>query len=335
MTSPHDDALSRLVSDAVAGVEPADRLDEIRARVAATSTSAHRRRWVTGGPMLAAAAAVVAVALVTVVLNRPSADGPPPTDRPTEGIEPAPSGGTSAVPAYYVGSSGRGPRLFREFVNVEAGSNPVAAVLTVLASTPGDPDYRTLWPADSFAGGEVRGDVIHVEVADSALHDRPASMSAEEADLAIQQVIFSVQGAVSERLPVQFRLGGNPVDQVLGEPTSEPLANAAPLDVLSSMSVTYPYEGAEVSGSFVAEGLNNGNEATMNWTIEDAAGEVVLDGFATAEGWMGERLFPWRTDPIDVSELAPGSYTFVAVNPDPSGGEGFPPDTDTRSIIVE
>jgi hypothetical protein len=36
-----------------------------------------------------------------------------------------------------------------------------------------------------------------------------------------------------------------------------------------------------------------------------------------------------------VSELAPGSYTFVATNPDVSDGGGFPPDTDTRTIIVE
>ena len=113
-----------------------------------------------------------------------------------------------------------------------------------------------------------------------------------------------------------------------------PLANADPLDVQSQMSVTYPYEGAVVTGSFVAEGVNNGNEATMNWRIENATGDSVLEGYATAEGWM-DGLYPWQTDPIDVSGLAPGRYTFVAVNPDESDGEGFPPDTDTRSITVE
>lgn len=331
MTTPHD-PLAGLVSDAVADVEPADRLAEIRARASESSRS-RRRLFVAGGSMLAAAATVAAVALVTVVLDEPSADAPP-TDQPTQGVEPSPTGETMAVPAYYVGDAGQGPRLFREFVSVEAGPGPVAAVLDALESTPGDPDYRTLWPAGSFAGGEVSGDVIDVVIADAALHDRPASMSPEEAALAIQQVIFSVQGAVGDRLAVQFRLGDNPVDQVLGEPTSEPLANAEPMDVLSLMSVTYPAEGAVVSGSFVAEGVNNGNEATMNWRIEDATGDVVLDGYATAEGWM-DRLYPWQTDPIDVSGLAPGEYLFVALNPDVSGGEGFAQDTDTRTIIVE
>ncbi|MDO9496260.1 MAG: Gmad2 immunoglobulin-like domain-containing protein [Nocardioides sp.] len=328
----NDETLARLVADAVADVEPADRLDEIRARTAET-TGSRRRLFITGGAVLAAAATVVAVALATVALNQPSADAPP-ADDPTQAVEPTPTAATVAVPAYYVGDTGRGPRLFREFVNVEEGPNPVASVLAALESTPGDPDYRTLWPAGSFAGGEVRRDIINVVIADAALHDRPASMTGAEAALAIEQVIFSVQGAVGDRLGVQFRLGDNPVNEVLGQPTSEPLANAEPLDVLSLMSVTSPSEGAVVSGSFVAEGVNSGFEATMSWRLEDAAGEVVLEGNATAEGWM-DRLYPWTTDPIDVSGLVPGTYRFVASNPDPSGGEGFPPDTDTRTIIVE
>ena len=100
MTTPHD-PLARLVSEAVAGVEPADRLDEIRARTAETSTS-RRRLFIAGGTVLAAAAAVVAVALVTVVLNQPSADDTPPTDDPTRVFDtPTPS--AHAVAAYFVG----------------------------------------------------------------------------------------------------------------------------------------------------------------------------------------------------------------------------------------
>jgi hypothetical protein len=328
----NDETLTRLVTDAVADVEPTERLDEIRGRIAATASTSRRHLFIAGGSVLAAAAAVVAVALVTVALNQPSAEAPP-TDDPTRVIDtPTPSAHTVAV--YYVGDTGRGPRLFREF-RTETGPADLGEALDLLGKAPLDPDYRSLWPAGSFAGGEVRGDVIHVVIADAALHDRPASMTAQEAALAIQQVIFSVQGVVGDRLAVQFRLGDNPVNEVLGQNTSEALSNAEPVDVLSLMSVTYPTEGAVVSGSFVAEGVNNGYEATMNWRIEDADDTVVLDGFATAEGWMGTELFSWETDPIDVSGLAPGTYEFVALNPDPSDGEGFRPDTDTRSIIVE
>jgi hypothetical protein len=329
----NDETLARLVADAVADVEPADRLDDIRARTTATASTSRRHLFIAGGSVLAAAAAVVAIALVTVALNQPSAEAPP-TDDPTRIIDSA-TPSAHAVAVYYVGDTGRGLRLFREFRN-ETGPADLGEALDLLSEAPLDPDYRTLWPAGAFATGEVevRGDVIHVVIADAALHDRPASMTEDEAALALEQVIFTVQAAVGERLGVQFRLGDNPIDTVLGQPTSEPVSTADPLDVLSLMSITYPTEGAVVSGSFVAEGLNNGNEAAMNWVIEQD-GEDVLSGFATAEGWMGSRLFPWRTDPIDVSGLAPGTYVFVAFNPDMSDGEGFPPDTDTRSITVE
>jgi hypothetical protein len=47
-----------------------------------------------------------------------------------------------------------------------------------------------------------------------------------------------------------------------------------------------------------------------------------------------DRLYPWETR-IDVSDLAPGEYTFAAMTDDPSGGaEGAEPFVDTRTITV-
>ena len=43
---------------------------------------------------------------------------------------------------------------------------------------------------------------------------------------------------------MQFLLDGNPIDQVLGVPTSEPLANAPQLDVLAHVNITAPEQGA-------------------------------------------------------------------------------------------
>ena len=36
-----------------------------------------------------------------------------------------------------------------------------------------------------------------------------------------------------------------------------------------------------------------------------------------------------------MSSLAPGTYTFVAMTDDPSGGEGGGPTEDTKTIIVQ
>jgi hypothetical protein len=159
-------------------------------------------------------------------------------------------------------------------------------------------------------------------------------MSQAEAAAAIQQVVYTMQASVGARAAVQFYVDGNPIDQVLGEPTSEPLANASPLDTLSRVSISDPAEGTTVSGSFHAEGVANSFEATVGWQIRQGDA-TVLDGYFMAAGWMADRLFPWEGT-VDVSELDPGTYTFVVSEGDPSGGEeGDGPDTDTRTIVVE
>jgi hypothetical protein len=102
--------------------------------------------------------------------------------------------------------------------------------------------------------------------------------------------------------------------------------------VLALVSITAPEEGAGVSGSFTASGVANSNEANVPWQIKQGD-KVVKSGFSTAEGWM-DKLYPWTSGAIDVSDLPPGDYTFVAMTDDPSGGEGFGPQVDTRSITV-
>ncbi len=117
----------------------------------------------------------------------------------------------------------------------------------------------------------MRGGVVYVDLARAALHDRPPGMSKAEAGLAIEQVIYTVQGAVQEgRLPVQFRINGNPTDQTLGEFTSEPLAEGPQLDVLALVSISEPAEGTTVSGSFTAKGVASSFEATVPWQVRDA-----------------------------------------------------------------
>ena len=110
------------------------------------------------------------------------------------------------------------------------------------------------------------------------------------------------------------------------------MTNAPQLEVLALVNVTTPEEGATVSGTFTASGVASSFEATVPWEIRQGE-TVVMKGFATAEGWM-DKLYPWETE-VDVSGLAPGDYTFVAMTDDPSGGEGFGPTEDTKAITVE
>jgi hypothetical protein len=360
---PHHDArLSELISDAVSGVEPGDGLTAIRSRTRPAhdqeTTMSSSRNWLyaVGGAVVGTAAVIVAIAVVsqlnddngsTPVAGPSSSQSseptgePTPTDSATDTPTTAEPSGTpveGAVPVYYAGDSGRGTVLFREF-QPGIGGDPIAqAAYAAVAGPPRDPDYRSLWPAGTEATASYDGDVITVDLTGpdvTALHDRPAGMSKREAGLAVQQVVYSVQGAAEERAGVQLLLDGRRTDQVLGEPASEPLTNAPVTDTLTLMNITQPEEGMVVSGdTLAAQGVANTFEATFHWEIR-LGDQVVASDFGTAEGCCEvDKLFPWKVD-IDVTSLAPGTYTFFAVNDDPSGGEGFDPDSDSKTFVIE
>lgn len=93
-----------------------------------------------------------------------------------------------------------------------------------------------------------------------------------------------------------------------------------------------PTDRASVSGTFKASGMANSPEANVPWQILDSHGAKVLNGAFTAEGWM-DKLYPFHGS-VDVSSLAPGSYTFVVSISDQSDGEGTPPQKVSRAISV-
>lgn len=334
------DRLSEVLSDAVSDVEPAHRLDAIRERTGVTSI--HRRRRV-----LSAATALVATAAASTAFVLVSGDRETTTDPgvATQSPSPSPSAtvapeGGSVIPVYYLGETPAGPRLFRYF-EPTSGLTRLVPELEVITRTPSDPDYRTIWPQGAFEGlSDPEAGFVRVQL-DPSLRDRPDGISEEEARLAIQQVVYTLHASFQEEpsLSVQFFDDrGEPMERVLGVPTSGVSTSGVvekepELDVLSLVSISDPAEGQVVDGAFVARGRASSFEATVPWEIR-RGDDVVLDGFATAEGWM-DGLYPWETE-VDVSSLEPGTYTFAAMTDDPSGGaEGAGPYSDTRTIVVE
>jgi hypothetical protein len=290
---------------------------------------------------VAATALVLAAALAACGDEEPTAQDPgdgetssaagEPTDQPTDdGSQTAEPAGTVTVPVYFVGDTPQGPALYREFRKVEADNPMEEAVALMTAGDALDPDYGTLYPGGSFDTVTVEGDLIVVTVPDDGWK-APVDQTKDEARLAVQQLVYTVQGIQQERLPVEVRLEGS-ATSLFGVDTAGGVQAAEPLDVLAFMNVTTPEEGATVSGSFTAEGVGSSFEATVIWEVRDDSGAAVLEGFTTAEGWM-DKLYPWAAD-VDVSSLAPGTYTFAAITDDPSGGEGPGPTEDTKTITV-
>jgi hypothetical protein len=352
--SPDEARLSELLADAVSDVEPREALDSIRNRTKVTPMSA-RRPWTyaVGGAIVATAALVGAVAFAGDRLGLTNADdaGPAATHHHRHRvIDKAPSDAGSTSPSepsaspetsytlagYYVGDTPSGPRLYREFDHVSAG-DPLTGALSLLGSTPQDPDYTTPWDSGSFDSVSADGQAITVTLADASLEQRPSGMSEQYAEEAVQQVVYTLQAAAQDRLPVQFALDGQPAGTVLGVDTSQPVANASPLATLSHVSLTSPSEGQEVSaGQLKVDGVANSFEANVVIRVQRYEGtEIVAQEPFTAEGWMDDKLFPF-SGTVDLTGVPAGQYVVMAMTDDPSGGaEGNGAFTDTRIITVK
>ena len=269
----------------------------------------------------------------TPVSNESEATDPAesPTDTPTESESPE-AEGTVAVPVYFVGDTPQGPRLFREFRAVPADNPLMEATALMLAGDTLDPDYRTLWPQVEISDVSATDGVLLVQIPSDGFTERPDGMSRKAANLALQQLVFTLQGVQQERAPIVIKRGGSDF-RLFGLPSDTQFEAADPIDVLGLVNITAPEQGAVVSGDTLeASGVGSSFEANLLWEIRQGD-EVVLDGFATAEGWM-DKLYPWETS-IDVSGLEPGDYTFVARTDDPSGGaEGSGPHEDTKDFTL-
>jgi hypothetical protein len=303
--------LTELLNDAVDDVEPTDRLEAIRARTAAPARAARPWWYAAGGVVLATAATVTVVA---VVQGGPSGDG----GHHDHDVATDPTVQTVLMPAYFLGDTPMGPRLYREFNQVRA-NDPLEGALARIQRPASDPDYATAWPHGSFTSAYLgTNDTIKVDLGTADVEGAGAE------DLGVQQVVYTLQGTLGRQLPVQFVRDGEPV----GAPVDALPQN----DVLSLVNISDPAEGMAYSGSIIARGRANSFEATVPWEIQDEDGKQVLSGFATATGTQ-DRLYPWEVR-IDVSDLPFGFYTLVAMTADPSEGEGPDPFTDTRTIIV-
>ena len=337
--SPHsgDDELRRLLHDAVADVQPRDTFDDIRSRTHQESPMS--KRWFV--PTLAVAAVMAAVVGGAFWLVNDDDATPSPSGAPTNNasIEPdvpsdtATSGtGERAVPVYYVGETANGQKLYREFhrqeVCPEVECLLKASAVAAVNGDPDDHDYRTLWP-DGATVGKVSADdnSIVVDLA-SGVHDRPAGMSADDADLAVQQLVYSAQAAVGKgRLPVQLLIDGQHTDTVLGVATSEPLAAADPDEALAPVQIDNPTNGATVDRTFTVTGRAAAFEANVAWELTED-GEVVDEGFTTAQECCTLAPYEFKVT------APPGTYTLVVHDTDESG-EGGPVNQDTKEIVVK
>ncbi|MCW2735648.1 Gmad2 immunoglobulin-like domain-containing protein [Nocardioides sp.] len=261
---------------------------------------------------------------------------PSPSDEPTaEPTSQEPEEPTdTAVPVYFVGDGPGGkPRLFREFHRVTGDPLLEAARLVAGGGQPDDPDYRTLWPQVEISSVGASDGLLVVSLPSDDFTERPDGMTRRDATLALQQLVYTLQGVQQERVPVLVERGGSDV-RLFGVPTDVPLEAASALRTLNLVNITSPAEGDTVTGdTLTVTGVANSFEASGPCRLIAGGEEVSLEGYQ-ADGWMEDRLFPFEVElPLDG---VTGDVVVRCETDDPSGGaEGDGPNVDTKLVTVQ
>ena len=220
---------------------------------------------------------------------------PSPSTEPTPSTEPSPPP-TSTQAVYYVGDTTNGPRLYREFRRVQGPSPAHAALLAMLHEPPLDSDYTSVWPTATEAlTVSVDGDVATVDLGVEA---RNANVGAEQAELAVQQLVYTVTAAQPAVKKVAITIGGQPEHSLWGhEDVSTPRGRASQTDVLAPIWITEPAHGATVGRTLTFGGQATVFEATVTWEIHRVdcpsgtacPSQLLKQSFATADNGAPER----------------------------------------------
>jgi hypothetical protein len=266
--------------------------------------------------------------------SRTPAPDPSPPPSPTAAPTPSPTrlpdaddgGPQVAVPVYYVNETAAGYRLQREFHRVATRDPAGAAVREMLASPTGsDPDYRTHWPAGTALRAPVTQDAGVIAVDLTGVGSTP--VDAALAELTVQQLVFTVQGALRSSAPVRILVDGQPVPELWGVDTAAPVGRGDAYALRSLVQIDAPGDGTRVGREVEVSGEAAVFEATVLWEVL-RDGALVQKGFAgTSEG---QRFAPFAF----TVTLEPGEYTVRIREDDPSGGEGRPVLTDDKTFTV-
>ena len=233
---------------------------------------------------------------------------------------------TTTVAVYFLTETPAGPRLAREMREV-GEADPVGAAVKLMFEGATDPDYFSPWnPAAVVLGVESTEDSIEVNVSPEV---RTANIGSGGAALMVQELVYTATEAAGFDGKVTLLVEGEPAGELWGVLSwDEPVGREPAENVRQLVQIDSPVEGAQVSSPVTIEGEAVVFEANLPWRVLDEGGAVVEEGFAMTD--EGQRFAPFSFE----VELEPGSYTVEIVEDDPSGGEGRPSMTDTRTITV-
>lgn len=275
---------------------------------------------------------LVLVALITSCGDDEDGTTTTPSEEPTS---PTPSA-TSETPGetreagvwFQVDTPRLGLRLARELRDLP-GDDALRAGVEAMIAGPDDPDYGSPWnPQTDVLATSRDGDRITVDLSSEA---RTANVGSAGAALMVQQLVYTATDAAgAPKAGVVLLIDGQPAGELWGAVAWDgPVTREHPDEVRALVQIDNPREGAVIAGPLTVNGEANVFEATVGWRILAEDGEVIDSSFVmTAEGFT---FSPFEFGIV----LDPGTYVVEISEDDPSGGEGGPPITDTRTVTIE
>jgi hypothetical protein len=329
---PTTELLTQALTEEAAAAEPSPgALQHIQARTAESAADRRRsrRRWLLVTP-LGAGLAAAAVIFGVVALNGGSNSGsqqPPIANQPQtsaahQGVYDPSAPASEQITVWYVGPQPANPelapRLYAEtHTVVDAGDNAkIAAANEAVTGSPIDSDYRDVWPAGLTVDSITTGSgVTTIHFDDDGAAQLPTG---GELDLGLQALARSIGLQPGDRFG--YEVVGRDNDSI-------GYIVATDDDVRAFITIDNIVDGQPMSSPVTVEVSGNVFEGNVNWTLLDANGEKVDDGFVTTSMGM------WTQVPVGLGTLDPGACTFKAL--EHSAQDGSVINLDDKTFTVE
>lgn len=241
---------------------------------------------------------------------------------------PTPSPAQQAVRLFWVADTGTDLRLFREDALTPRTDTPGATALQYLVShAPVDPDYASLWPADTVVNSVViTGSEAVVDLAALRLNVGAAGEA-----MAIQQLLWTLLAAEPRVQSMRITVDGRTVESLAGHvDTTGAFRRPPSYEVVAQVWLLEPRQGSRrADSSITLSGMACTFEANVVWTIRRGA-TVVKSGATTADNGACPTWSPWS---VVVNGLDPGTYTAEAA--EYSAKDGSLVVRDTKEFTVE
>jgi hypothetical protein len=357
---PFDELMRRALANEAAKTEPADGLHKIQDRVRTQRKPFSRRTWVltAGAAAVGTAAAIGAFTVLTDDTNKagdpgvaeratstatnsspapksqrpsssssiPSSAAGSPTVNAYQGTKETPT--VKAVPVYWLGKTvgndtGAGMRLYRTFIGIK-GRPAEEAVRQMTTQKADDPDYQSPW-AGAQVSSVTRSDA-GVTVDFKALPRK--KLEPAVADLAVQQLVYTVQGALNDAtVPIQVTEQGRLSSSLFGVDFRQPLGRAQASDVQALVWILAPTNGAVVSAPVTVTGTAAAFEAQVNWRAMNLKTKATVSSYTMTK--EGQKFSSFTFTP----KLTAGTWVIEAYLV--SSVDGKITDTDSKLIFVK